>query len=389
MLRIPGCDPELPVEWQPPAPAARWREFFGRISETLATDETLLPPFADGFLTASGDSIGLCRGLEHGHAAVERLLGLRDALQIRASQLSQTPEFRAFVAHLMLSAADFATHYNDAQRAYRLKHRARNRLRPVPLLALDGERVELPFWVSKERRARQRLMVAPRVGGIELFADHQSLGSEPLARVRCAEKLAGGFQIEREGWHLRPRALALSAFTRLFLSDLFVHGVGGAKYDEMTEDFTRRFFGVELPPACCVTATAHLPLPRHAVGPEALAAAGHARRDLHFNPQRHLRGLPEDLLRRREELIAESSRLRHESRRDRPARRRTFETIRAINHELLRCGTEQVAELEHQWRLLEHRQRSDRIALDREYFFALHPRHTMEELVCRIRAAMQ
>ena len=233
------------------------------------------------------------------------------------------------------------------------------------------------------------MLVAAGGGCLELYADHQPLGSEPLSRLRCAEKLAGGFQIEREGWHLRPRALTLSAFTRLFLSDLFVHGIGGAKYDEMTEDFIRRSFGVHLPPACCVTATAHLPLPRHGIGPEGVAAVRHARRDLQFNPQRYLHDLPRGLLRRRKELIAESNRLRSESRRERPVRRRTFETIRAVNHELLRCDTKRVTELECQWRLQEHRRRSDRIALEREYFFALHPRRTMEELVCRIRAMME
>ncbi|MFQ5807704.1 MAG: hypothetical protein ACE5I3_14760, partial [Phycisphaerae bacterium] len=166
------------------------------------------------------------------------------------------------------------------------------------------------------------------------------------------------------------------------------HGIGGAKYDEMTEDFVRRFFGVELPPTCCVTATAHLPLPRQGVGLEALAAVRHARHDLLFNPQRHLHDLPQGLLRRREELIGTSRALRRERRADHTARRRTFDEIRAVNHELLCHDPDQAAALEGDWRRVEQRWRSDRLALDREYFFALHPRHTMEELIRRIRAAL-
>ena len=69
-------------------------------------------------------------------------------------------------------------------------------------------------------------------------------------------------------------------------------------------------------------------------------------------------------------------------------RRAAFEQIRAVNRDLLCHDTKRVAELEQQWRDREHRRRSDRIALDREYFFALHPRRTMEELVQRIRAAI-
>jgi hypothetical protein len=137
-----------------------------------------------------------------------------------------------------------------------------------------------------------------------------------------------------------------------------------------------------------VSATLHLPLPRHGVGPETLAAARHARRDLRFNPQRHLRELPPDLLRRREELIKTSRTLRRERPSDRAARRRVFGEIRAVNHQLLHNGANRAAALEQQWRLLEHHWRSDRIALDREYFFALHPRRTIEELVQRIRVAL-
>ena len=31
------------------------------------------------------------------------------------------------------------------------------------------------------------------------------------------------------------------------LSDLFIHGIGGAKYDELTDEIIRRFFGIEPP----------------------------------------------------------------------------------------------------------------------------------------------
>ena len=117
-----------------------------------------------------------------------------------------------------------------------------------------------------------------------------------------------------------------------------------------------------------------------------LAAARHAQRDLRFNPQRHLLNLPQPLLDRREELIRASRRLRQGRRSDRAERRRIFDEIRAANHELLRHDAGQVAVLEQRWHLTERQYRSDLAALDREYFFALHPRRIMEQLVQRVRA---
>lgn len=385
---IPGCDSQFPIESQPRVSLAQWRVFFGRVAELVADDDTLLGTYADGLLDGPDETIDLLGAIEEGHAAVRRSLGLGGVLSIRASRLSQTPEFRAFVAHLMLNAGSFAERYNQAQRAYGPRHRVRNRQRPAPPLTIDGDRVELPLWVHRAGQLRRRLFVAARREGVDLFAGDERIGWESKSWLGCAANHIEVWRIERAGWRLRPRALALSAFTRLFVSDLFVHGVGGAKYDEMTEDFVGSFFKVELPPAGCVTATAYLPLPRYGVDREALAAAQHARRDLRFNPQRHLPDLPQDLLSRREELIRTSCLLRREQRPERAARRRVFDQIRTVNHALLHHDPTRAAALEQHWRLLEHRRRSDRVALDREYFFALHPRRTIEELVRRIRAAL-
>ena len=48
--------------------------------------------------------------------------------------------------------------------------------------------------------------------------------------------------------NLRPRALTLTLFARLCLGDFFIHGIGGGKYDEVTDAIIRDYFGVE-PPA--------------------------------------------------------------------------------------------------------------------------------------------
>ena len=61
--------------------------------------------------------------------------------------------------------------------------------------------------------------------------------------------------------NLLPRALTLTMFLRLFLADLFIHGLGGARYDKITDELIRRFFKGE--PAKYTVASATLSISLH------------------------------------------------------------------------------------------------------------------------------
>ncbi len=67
--------------------------------------------------------------------------------------------------------------------------------------------------------------------------------------------------LEAEGFKVRTRALTTTLFARLFLADLFIHGIGGGKYDELTDAIVRRFYGFEPPRYLVLSATRWLPLP--------------------------------------------------------------------------------------------------------------------------------
>ena len=41
--------------------------------------------------------------------------------------------------------------------------------------------------------------------------------------------------LRESGVKIRPRAILTTLYSRLFLSDLFIHGIGGAKYDAWTK----------------------------------------------------------------------------------------------------------------------------------------------------------
>ena len=87
---------------------------------------------------------------------------------------------------------------------------------------------------------------------------------------------------------LRPRALTLTLFARLFLGDFFIHGIGGGKYDEVTDTIIRNFYSIEPPAFQVLSATVHLPLPTFLITVTDVLDLRRLKRDLHWNPQRHL-----------------------------------------------------------------------------------------------------
>ena len=74
-------------------------------------------------------------------------------------------------------------------------------------------------------------------------------------------------------------------FARLVLSDIFIHGIGGAKYDQLTDAIVRRFFGVEPWEYLVATATLKLPLPRHSIEEADMARIDQMLRELRYHPE--------------------------------------------------------------------------------------------------------
>ena len=87
---------------------------------------------------------------------------------------------------------------------------------------------------------------------------------------------------------MRSRALTNTLYARLFVADLFIHGIGGGKYDELTDAIIHRYYGFEPPRFMVLSATLLLPLPRSPARPEHCQRLARELRDLHWNPQRHL-----------------------------------------------------------------------------------------------------
>ncbi len=147
----------------------------------------------------------------------ERAWGCHN-LELPVSRLCRTDAWAEFVAAVERRLPEFTRVYNAAIVEYRRANRVRSVNHPAPLLE-PGER---PFW---------RMTAAGR--------------DRPYDAFPASE--------------LRPRALTLTLFARLFFADLWIHGIGGGKYDEVTDAIIRGFFRCEPPAYQVLTLTAHLP----------------------------------------------------------------------------------------------------------------------------------
>lgn len=385
----------ISYEQLPPYSDEAWSRAFGRLPARLLHDEaSVLPPFAESFCrtTAEGEpsSPDYLSRWTRGLAAVDAAIGIRSLTVVRTSEIySPSPTASracgpAFVAHLLLHAGRFAAAYNAALAAYRRRRDVRGRQHPIPDLAVQGERIETPFWMIHSTQPRQRLAVSSHGDdAVMLWA-----GSEPICTLgrETLMKRPSGILADCLGhWRIRPRALAQTIYARLFACDLFVHGIGGAKYDQIADEVIRTFFDAEPPRYACVSATLRLALPTHGVTERDLNMAAQVARDLRFNPQRHTSGLQltppaRSAIERREDAVRESTRLAREARHDRRLRRRAFDEIRQANAEIVRNTPALLERAAAATDLHQAEWASDRIALSREWFVALHPKHRLAGL---------
>ncbi len=77
-------------------------------------------------------------------------------------------------------------------------------------------------------------------------------------------------------------------FARLFLGELFLHGIGGGLYDQLTDALIRRFFQFEPPPFMVLTATLHLPIPRQRVTAEEARQPARRLREMVYHPEQFI-----------------------------------------------------------------------------------------------------
>ena len=251
-----------------------------------------------------------------------------DYLELPVTSMARSRAFATLVAHLVLNADAFASVYNAALCDYRERTGTRSAAQPFPDLRREGALVELPLWHLHDGG---RTTVWARTGSSPaLVADGEVL----CAFDGCDDAVD---VLLRSPFVPAPKALTLTMFARLLVADLFIHGVGGGKYDQVTDDVFRRFFGIEPPAYAVASMTVYLPLGAHVVRDEEIEQASMTLNRLKHNPDQMLDEVDFDTQEERARAVSlaqEKGRLVEEIAAPHADRKTLGRRIREVNDEL-------------------------------------------------------
>ena len=209
-------------------------------------------------------------------------------LEIPFSQICDSDGFLSFFLEIIKNIKSFSEIYNKKLDEYRKLFKIRNRAHPSPNLMIKENLTEVPFWIWREGDQRRKIFILREEGRNYLYSDSSG-------KIFLMEKtnLKSLFSIKRilkeKKLKIRPKALLLTLYNRLFISDLFIHGLGGAKYDLVTDEIIREFFKVEPPHFLVVSCTLYLDF-KSSLGTSdsKISALKKKIRDLEFNPERYV-----------------------------------------------------------------------------------------------------
>ncbi len=399
-LRVPSGTPDRPelttLAFDSPGPSLPYEErrvadrslfcgFGQRVRQQMAS---LMPhpliesywPLVHGRYRQT-DNLGAC--LAQARHQLEGHWGL-NTLEIPQSRVCDGEAFLWFVAHLLVELPRLHGAYNEAVDEYRRSHRIRNAAQPVPNLDSQHDWLEAPLWVwSAEQPERRRLFVC-RNGNRLTLSDRVgwqaklSLSAGGTAQ-RVVEQLVA---LQQGSVRIRSRALITTLWARLALGDLFIHGIGGAKYDHVTDRIIKRFFGLKPPHIQVLSGTLHLAVERPSVVEDDERAIRQQLREMTFHPEAFLAESNIEQLPVPEgstapaDLVTEKRRWIEKPQTRENARQRC-RAIRGANDALQPWVQPQRERLQSLLTQTEEALRVRQILASREYAFCLHPEETL------------
>ncbi|MHC4266953.1 MAG: hypothetical protein ACYSTS_00680 [Planctomycetota bacterium] len=305
-------------------------------------------------------------------------------LEIPVSLISETDSFLQFFLHITANARSFVNIYNTKLMEYRKLKRISSKANPLPDLMEQGYVVEMPFWTWKEGEQRKKLYASVandrRVSIIceNRFVEHFNFDKSNSASNNL-ENLKRLRDLISKGIKIRPKAIVNTMYSRLFFSDLFIHGIGGAKYDLITDEIIRDFFAVAPPEYATISATLHLPYKPFATSKEDMRALKHVIKDMGYNPDRYASDeIMEDA--EMKSLIKEKMDLISKKTNDSKEKNQAFERLKQLNSRMKEKISPLIKEKEKEMEDLEKKLSYNSIVTNREYPFCVYPEPMLEEM---------
>lgn len=223
---------------------------------------------------------------------VEEDWGVHNA-EVPWSLVCESDAFAWFASHLLAQLPRFQRVHNESLHRYRAAYKIRSQNHPVPELKTQSDWLEAPFWVWRDGEPRRRPLMArqvdPKTIALRVAGEDEPFLELPLGPDReacCAvERLVA---LPSQKIRLRTRALTTTLFSRLLIGDFFIHGIGGAKYDELGDEIIRAYFHLPPPTFMTLSQTLWLGVPERSGTPRRLHQIDRRIRDLTYNADRLL-----------------------------------------------------------------------------------------------------
>lgn len=377
------------------------RSFCDEVCKELKLKESATPLLTTAWpevIASTEQDMNLSDAFTAARRKIDHELGLQ-IYDIPISKVCQLPTFIDIAVRIFADLPRFRELYNKAIRDYRDANGIKSDTHPMTELEQDGEWIESPFWIWKKGEPTRRRLFARCLGStLELSDRRENSVDLPCPRALPDQSALALSEVMHSTLRIRPRALITTMVARLLYSDLFIHGIGGAKYDEMTDQIIAEFFYVTPPKFLVATATLHLPLKQdesvqHDEDSNGLPELKRQLRRMHFNPEEFLteQQLQNDRVRQlrdsKQRLInsQRSSTTAGLTRKERRARRASnherYKKFQQVNAELCDVIADQISRTRRAIQSAKQSQRDAEITQSREYPYLLFPKSALQRLI--------
>jgi hypothetical protein len=201
------------------------------------------------------------------HASIRRIYQNAEFyLEIPLSYVLRFQEVKDFFYNILRNYKTFAESYNCKLQEFRKSENIKNKANPFPDLKIEAEKMEMPFWLFKNSDESRE----------SLFLENNF--EEVISNCESGQYI------------LAPKAALITVLARLLLSELFIHGLGGSKYDRFTNQLIKDYFKTEAP--AFVTASANKYFFENEIREyEEAKSRAEERRKLNFHIDKYLNGL--------------------------------------------------------------------------------------------------
>ena len=286
-------------------------------------------------------------------------------LDIMLSRICKTDSFLLFTLHVAEDIKRFYEIYNRQLENYRISHKLRYKANPFPDLKKDMDKFEIPFWCINDN-IRKPIWITLEGSYISFYSEDTCLFRYKKGDFGHAIKI-----IDEEQINMRPKAVLLTLFIRLFFANMFVHGLIGAKYDEIADGIMEKYFRVKPPQYIAASLTLFPDFPVNRIQKNDIEKLKKIMRNIKFKPEIFEDRVEGQESKKKFKILVEQKHKLLRQKPDKKGKGEHYRKVKTVTENLSNFLNNYFLEIRDQLRILEEKEQENQIVCYREfpYFF--------------------